>query len=144
MNSSSFFLLIVVAGLFVGVLYGDFFFEEETNSPVSTIQETNLTPDFTPPDQTSAENTVRTFWWAVKNKQRGIARYCVNEFKVAEGRHPVTDVEGLMDKMLVTDTTLFKFSSTSHEVSLRAPNYSMDYDLQPTAGGPWVITSIHP
>ncbi len=137
-------MLLVFSGLFLGVLYGDFLFEEETTYPAGPIKDPHLTLGFSPPDLTSAEKSVRTFWWAVKNKRRDIARQCIHDSKIAEGRHGITDVEKLMDRMLITDTTLFKFSSSSHTVSIRALNYSMDYDLQPTAGGPWIIVSIHP
>ena len=137
--------LLTVAG--VGVFLGLSLFLaacEAGRSPVSQPTEENaLVPGFTPPDQSTPEKTLRTFWWAIKKGKENIAQECVDRYKIAEGRHG-RKIEEFISEYKDIDTREFRYIATGSRVTIRAPNHNMDYDMEKREDGKWVIVSIHP
>ena len=104
---------------------------------------TNSSTVFVPPGQTTPERTLRTFWWAVREGKDGVALARVNRDRIAEGRHG-RDIERFINESGRLDTSGFVYVAGKARVSIRSNDHCMDYEMEPTDDGRWVIVSIHP
>ncbi|NQU08672.1 MAG: hypothetical protein HQ583_08925 [Candidatus Abyssubacteria bacterium] len=103
----------------------------------------DLISGFSAPDLSTPEKTLRTFWWAIRNGEKDIALGCVDVEKTAEGRHG-TDIGEFISGFSQVDTGDFEFVVGDTRVSIRSPHHNMDYDMEKTEDGRWLIVSIHP
>ena len=116
--------------------------ETETSS-VPEGRGTSDPAGFGPPDRSTPENTLRTFWWAVKSGKKDAALACVDRARVAKGPHG-RSIERFLDECAELDTSDFRFIGRESRASVQAPNHCMDYEMEKDEGGRWVIVSIHP
>ncbi len=115
----------------------------EQVTPKITESDTRIVSDFTAPDQSAPERTLRTFWWAIKNGKNDIALACVDRKKVAEGHHS-RDIDKFISEFSPLDTGDFRFIVSETKVSIQSIHHCMDYDMEKGGNGKWVIVSIHP
>jgi hypothetical protein len=112
-------------------------------APKAGEPRSNLVSGFSAPDLSTPEKTLRTFWWAIRNGEKDIALGCVDVEKTAEGRHG-TDIDNFISEFSQVDTGDFIFVVGESRVSIRSPHHNMDYDMEKTEDGRWLIVSIHP
>ncbi len=98
---------------------------------------------FVPPDQTTPERTLQTFWWAIGEGKDDMALVCVDRERVAEGRHG-RDIERFIDESRGLDTNRFVYFSAGSRVTIRSADHCMDYDMDKVDDERWVIVAIHP
>ena len=95
------------------------------------------------PDQSSPENTLRTFWRAAKANEIVTALKCVDKDKVESGRD-ARNVENYINEISKIEDNDFQYISSDSRVTIRSPFYNMNYDMEQLKNGDWIIISIHP
>lgn len=95
------------------------------------------------PDLSTPEKTLRTFWWAIRNGEREMALGCIDGEKTAAGRHGV-DADEFISEFSGVDTSDFRYIVGDGRVSIQSRHHNMDYDMERTEDGRWLIVSIHP
>ncbi len=103
----------------------------------------DIITDFTAPDRSTTERTLRTFWWAAQQGDTKTALTCVDQDKVSQGRDG-RDIHEHID--IIKDIPFEEFTVVTREqgASVRLLTYFMDYDMEQQEDGSWVIVSIHP
>ena len=94
-------------------------------------------------DQTTPENTVRAFWSAIENNNLDAAAKLVDLKKINQGRY-AKNIEQYLLVLKKINSKQLQFNANESRVTVYSDEYNMDYDLEKSAAGQWLIVSIHP
>lgn len=94
-------------------------------------------------DQSSAESTVRSFLSAVENNNLIAAAKLVDAEKLNQGRY-AKDIKQYFELLKKINAKQLHLKARENSVSVYSDEYNMDYDLEKSAIGEWLIVSIHP
>lgn len=94
-------------------------------------------------DQSNPESTVRLFLLAVENNNLIAAAKLVDAEKLNQGRY-AKDIKLYFQTLTKINAKQLHLKTRENRVSVYSDEYNMDYDLEKSEAGQWLIVSIHP
>lgn len=119
------------------------FYIEHINASETEVKSDHHYQEFIPPDRTTPENAVRTFWWAMHLRNNDVIKECINEKRLLEEYHGWTLETFLMNYQHLNPKT-FKYSTNYNFIRITSPEHNMDYEMEVDEQGLWVIVGMRP
>jgi len=94
-------------------------------------------------NQQNQENTVRAFWSAIENNNLNAAAKLVDLKQINQGRY-AKNIEQYLQTLKKVNAQRLHFTANESRVTVYSDEYNMDYDLEKSKDGKWLIVSIHP
>ncbi len=107
------------------------------------LAEQKLTVDKTAIDQLNPESTVRSFWQAIEDNDLNTAAKLVDADKLNQGRY-AKKLKTYFETLQKINSKQLHFNTNESRVTVYSDEYNMDYDLEKSKEGKWLIVSIHP
>ncbi|MEK7512370.1 MAG: hypothetical protein AAB575_05165 [Patescibacteria group bacterium] len=107
------------------------------------LAEQKLTVDKTAIDQLNPESTGRSFWQAIEDNDLNTAAKLVDADKLNQGRY-AKKLKTYFETLQKINSKQLHFNTNESRVTVYSDEYNMDYDLEKSKEGKWLIVSIHP
>ncbi|MEK7159056.1 MAG: hypothetical protein AAB766_00980 [Patescibacteria group bacterium] len=107
------------------------------------LAEQKLTVDKTAIDQLNPESTVRSFWQAIEDNDLNTTAKLVDADKLNQGRY-AKKLKTYFETLQKINSKQLHFNTNESRVTVYSDEYNMDYDLEKSKEGKWLIVSIHP